>query len=82
MSRVGHRVEERLIRHLADVRGKPGNDHLRFKVEWYRKAERTFSNPSDFSDNILYVEVWLNEEAPAPKPSQAKTGYWPNCVIS
>jgi len=62
MSKIGHRLENRVSEQLAMVGSRAENRDFRFKVEWYRKAEKTFGSFSGYGDNQLYVSTWIESK--------------------
>lgn len=61
MALVGQITEKRLGEIFTDYQKITDvlRDHFRYSVKWYRRADHRFSNPSDFRDNELRIELWL-----------------------
>lgn len=62
MAIVGRLAEKKLREIFSEFTSNPKHKDLQFMVEWYRKSDQQFSNPSDFRDNCLRVELWFNEK--------------------
>jgi hypothetical protein len=63
MAIVGRVAEKKLNEIFSEFTSNSEHKDLQFKVEWYRKSDQQFSNPSDFRDNCLRIELWFNEKA-------------------
>lgn len=61
MSMVGKVAENRLKEVFAEFKSDPDHRALQFKVEWIQNDEKIISNPSDFNDNYLKIELWLDD---------------------
>jgi hypothetical protein len=61
MALIGQKIEKSVKNTLSNYVQKPGNTALKFKVEWYRKADKIISNPSNFHDNCLSIDLWIDE---------------------
>jgi hypothetical protein len=72
MAIVGRLAERKLNEIFSEFTSHSEHKDLQFKVEWYRKSDQQFSNPSDFRDNCLRIELWFNEKA-IPKQSEEKS---------
>lgn len=59
-SRIGHVVQENVMKNLSSFAGKPQNSYLSHSVEWYRKSEKYFSDPTFQEDNCLLVDLWID----------------------
>lgn len=62
MAIVGRLAEKKLNQIFSDFTSNSEHKDLQFKIEWYRKADHQFSNPSNFRDNCLRIELWFNEK--------------------
>ncbi len=63
MAKIGRRIAATVNRQLGSLALQPENKEFRFKVEWYRKAEKALSSFSASEDNMLYVTTWIEPAA-------------------
>jgi hypothetical protein len=63
MAIVGQLAEKKLSERFSEFTANSEHQNLQFKVEWYQKSDQQLSNPSDFRDNCLRIELWFNEKA-------------------
>ena len=61
MAIVGKAAAEKLKNRFAEFTAQQGNSSLVFKVKWCRKTDKMLSNSSDFRDNYLYIDAWIND---------------------
>lgn len=62
MAIVGRLAKTNLDELFDAYKLKPQHQDLQYRVQWVRQADQTFSNPSDFIDNCLKIELWVNSE--------------------
>jgi hypothetical protein len=62
MAIVGRLAEKKLNEIFSELTSNFENKDLQYKVIWYRQTDQQFSNPSDFRDNYLSIELWFNEK--------------------
>ena len=63
MALVGRCAAQKLSEQFAAfVAQNPKHADLKFEVTWIRKDEQVFSNPSDFRNNGLRIQLWLGEQ--------------------
>lgn len=62
MAIVGRLADKKLNQIFSEFTSNSEHKDLQFKIEWYRKSDQQFSNPSDFRDNCLRIELWFNEK--------------------
>lgn len=58
MAIVGRLAETKLQSVFKNLQSQLENKDLDFTVQWYRKDDQQFSNPSNFRDNCLRIEIW------------------------
>jgi hypothetical protein len=66
MALVGKKAANKIRVLLTDYVSKPEHADLRFHVEWYRQAEKLLSNPSNFTDNCINIQLWLAPQTEIP----------------
>jgi len=62
MTLVGQAVESKLKNAFKSSISTPENSCLKIEVKWYRKSDQLLSNPSNFRDNSLDIEAWIEEK--------------------
>lgn len=79
MSKIGHLLTKSITANLEAFAAQPDNKALRYKVEWYKKAEKIISNPSNLNDDLLTVTVWTDSKGSAK--AQAAASKKADCCV-
>ncbi|MBY0528989.1 MAG: hypothetical protein K2P51_02235 [Rhabdochlamydiaceae bacterium] len=61
MALVGRAAADKIRTLLTEHVSRQAHENVHFHVEWYRQAEKLLSNPSNFTDNCINIQLWLDQ---------------------